>query len=168
MPSVVSEIRHSVSILSLHDLLLTFDIVDHLNQLRVGVYIACFCTGSLPSFKFISSWSWLGKRDLTIGPYNVGCHRVWCFLFSFPESTWSYWLSSSIAWSEVSSLMILNYIFPSLVNVSSQFLKVVRVWMGNNRVQVNPGKTEQFSFWGPTDSRIIPSFMLDEVALPES
>ena len=54
------------------------------------------------------------------------------------------------------------------VTALSQCLGAVGVWMGNNRFQLNPGKTEWLWIDGSSGSRKLSSLDLDGVALTNS
>lgn len=54
------------------------------------------------------------------------------------------------------------------MNVSSQCLEAVRIWMESKRLQLNPGRTEWLWVCGLTASRTMPSLVLDGVAQPQT
>ncbi|KAM6466454.1 uncharacterized protein PHA67_012250 [Liasis olivaceus] len=54
------------------------------------------------------------------------------------------------------------------VTTLSLCLEALGVWMGNNRLQLNPGKTEWLWVGGSSVSRSLPSLVLDGVALPQT
>lgn len=98
-------------------------------------WMAYCCTSSL---LHSGSFQVEGDREGEISPL------AWCFLFCFPKSTWGHWLSSSIAWSEVSSLTIPNDIFPSLVKCLIPVPQGCESLDREQRLQLNPDKTEWF------------------------
>lgn len=54
------------------------------------------------------------------------------------------------------------------VTTLSWCLEAVRVWMGNNRLQLNPGKTEWLWVNGSSVSGTLSSLELDGIALPQT
>lgn len=52
--------------------------------------------------------------------------------------------------------------------IFSQWLEAVRVWIGNNRLQIKPGKTEWLWILRPTGSRIMPSLVFYENTLAQT
>lgn len=64
-------------------------------------------------------------------------------------------------------LMISNYVSTSgqlsdTVNILTWCLEAVRVWIGNNKLQLNPSKTEWLWILRPIASRTMPSLVLEE------
>lgn len=158
------------SILALFDLLVSFDIINHgifciSSEIEGGWHS---CAGAPTSFRVDSSQWWLGRRGLIFGLYYAGCHRIWCFLLFSLTSAWAH-LSP---WSEIPSVhwwypMIYPWQIEQYCECLFHYLEAVRIWMGNYRLQLNPGKTEWLWIWGPTSSKIMPFLVLDGVSLPQ-
>lgn len=112
--------------------------------------------GCSPLFSSVdSSWWWLGKRGWPLLCGMLQDSVLSLFLFNS-------WMSSSLAkWI---------YLWPWWIKWCDEHLILVsvRVWMRNNRLQHNLGKTEWLWVLGITGSRTMPSLVLDRIALPQT
>lgn len=59
--------------------------------------------------------------------------------------------------------MMIIHLYPWQIkhatDVLSLFLETVGIWMGNNRIRLNPGKTEWLRVLEPSHSETKPSFV---------